>query len=470
MNPFKSFRNYFIGDALSKTDDVFEKVKIDVLFNFTLFFLLLNIPYVIIALTMDFFHEIFGITQLLGFSLILVILRKTSNVKLAIYFYIANHTIQNLAHYFINNGRVEAPGVLFFLLYVMFGFLMLDKKWGWSLLAGVGALYIVGTYNITHHFVLFHIPDQYADPENTQGQSYFTFAPILMNIYLVAEFVRARGKAEKQIQEQKILLQKNNTELEFQKKEITSSINYAKRIQSAILPLEDVIYRGIPLSFIFYRPRDIVSGDFYWFHEIDRDNYIIVCGDCTGHGVPGALMTVIGSNLLTQIVTEGKNTNPSSILSELDRRITSTLKQQKIHDQIIQDGMDLALLKVDKSKHEFILTAAKRPAIFIRNKELQELKGNKHSLGGLMADEKKFEAIKMNYEENDMIYLFTDGIIDQFGGEKNKKFTIRRFRELILNVHRDPMPEQKNKIENEIVKWIGTNEQTDDILVIGIRF
>jgi serine phosphatase RsbU (regulator of sigma subunit) len=470
MNPLKKFQAYFIGDALSKTEDVFEKVKIEVLFNFTVLFILLNIPYVIMALSMDVFHEIFGSTQLVGFSLILVILRKTSNVKLAILFYIVNHTVQNLIHYFINNGRVEAPGVLFFLLYVLFGFLMIGKKWGWILTLFVIALYILGTYNVQHAFCLFNIPAKFADPENTQGQNYFTFAPIIMNIYLVAEFVRARGRAEKQIQDQKILLQKNNSELEFQKKEITSSINYARRIQSAVLPLEDVIYRSIPLSFIFYKPRDIVSGDFYWFHEIDRDNYILVCGDCTGHGVPGALMTVIGSNLLTQIVVEGKNNNPSQILLELDRRIISTLKQQKDHDQIIQDGMDLALLKVDKSKREFIFSSAKRPAIFISNKELQELKGSKHSLGGLRTDEKVFGEIKMKYEENDIIYLFTDGITDQFGGEKNKKYTIKRFRELIMNVHRNQMPEQKNKIESEIVKWISGNEQTDDISVIGVRF
>ena len=470
MNLLKNFRNYFIGNALSKTDDVFEKVKIEVLLNFTLLFLLLNIPYVIMALSMDIFHEIFGATQLIGFSLILVILRKTSNVKLAITFYIVNHTLQNLIHYFINNGRVEAPGVLFFLLYVLFGFLMIGKNWGWILTLFVAVLYVLGTYNIQHGFSLFNIPARFADPENTQGQNYFTFAPILMNIYLVAEFVRARGKAEKKIQEQKILLEKNNSELEFQKKEITSSINYAKRIQSAVLPMEEVIYRSIPLSFIFYKPRDIVSGDFYWFHEIDRDNYILVCGDCTGHGVPGALMTVIGSNLLTQIVIEGKINNPSEILVELDKRIVSTLKQQKDHDQIIQDGMDLSLLKVDKAKKEFVFASAKRPAVFIRNKELQELKGSKHSLGGLRSDEKHFEEIKIKYEEGDLVYLFTDGITDQFGGEKNKKYTIKRFRELLLRVHSNLMPEQKNKIETEIASWICENEQTDDISVIGIRF
>ncbi len=255
----------------------------------------------------------------------------------------------------------------------------------------------------------------------------------------------------------------------MQKHEIISSLNYAKRIQYAVLPMEEAVLRSIPLSFIYYKPRDIVSGDFYWFHEIDNNNYIIVCADCTGHGVPGALMTVIGSNLLTQIVAEGKNTTPSKILEELDEKITSTLKQQKDHVQIIQDGMDLALLSVNKTKKEFVFTSAKRPAILIRNGIMQEFKGSKNTLGGLRSGEKKFEEIKMNYNENDMIYLFTDGITDQFGGYNNKKLSIKRLRELLMSIYLLPVHEQKQKVETKITGWVGRNEQTDDITLIGIK-
>lgn len=263
---------------------------------------------------------------------------------------------------------------------------------------------------------------------------------------------------------------KAKEKIEFQKEDIISSINYAKRIQRAILPLDESIARAIPHSFIFYKPRDIVSGDFYWFHEMDRDNYILVCADCTGHGVPGALMTVVGSNLLSQIIVEGRISKPADILVELDKRITTTLKQQKENDLIIQDGMDLALLKVDKGKREFIFTSAKRPAIFIHDHVLEEFKGSKNTLGGLRSDEKSFDEIKKQYNDNDVIYLFTDGIADQFGGVKNKKFTIKRFRELVLEIHGAEVAGQKQQMEKEIGNWIGANEQTDDILVIGIRF
>jgi serine phosphatase RsbU (regulator of sigma subunit) len=173
-----------------------------------------------------------------------------------------------------------------------------------------------------------------------------------------------------------------------------------------VLPQEESIYRSIPLSFILYKPKDIVSGDFFWFHEIDKDNYIIVCADFTGHGVPGAFMTVIGSSLLNQIVIDNKITKPSTILYELDKLINITLKQRKEHEHYVQDGMDLALLKVDKSKNEFIFTSAKRPAILISNKQMQEFKGSKFTLGGMVSGEKVFEEIKMKYTEDDVIYMF----------------------------------------------------------------
>ncbi len=265
-----------------------------------------------------------------------------------------------------------------------------------------------------------------------------------------------------------MLLQRQR--VEDKKQEITDSINYAKRIQYAVLPQEETILRSIPLSFIYYNPRDIVSGDFFWFYEIDRDNYILVCADCTGHGVPGAFMTVIGSSLLNQIVIENKITKPAEILIQLDKGITAMLKQQKEHHQVIQDGMDLTLLRVNKVAREFILTSAKRPTIFIRNKEIRELKGSKFTLGGIRAGEKSFEEISVKYEDDDVLYLFTDGYVDQFGGPDNKKFMIKRFRNVISEIHHLPVQEQKQKIESTFTEWMGPHEQTDDVLVVGIRF
>lgn len=295
--------------------------------------------------------------------------------------------------------------------------------------------------------------------------SYYFFNYILGVIFLaliVNMYENSKERFLSQLKSSKALLELRN-------KDVTDSINYAKRIQYAVLPHEETIYRSIPLSFIYYKPKDIVSGDFFWFHEVNRDEYVLVCADCTGHGVPGAFMTVIGSSLLNQTVIDNKITEPAAILLELDKQINFTLKQQKDNSISVQDGMDLSLIKVNKAKKEFTITGAKRPVLFIRDKQMQELKGSKFSLGGMRTGEKKFDEIKMNYKEEDMLYFYTDGYTDQFGGDKGKKFSSKRLKEHFLNIHRLPVAEQKQDLDNTMKKWMGSLEQVDDMLVIGIK-
>ncbi len=470
MNPFARFKNYIIGDVLSNTEDVFEKVRIDVLFSFTLFFFVTNIPYLFVAIPLSILHASIAIFSLVALASVILILAVTKNVKTATLFYVTVHCILNLTHFIMNDGKIEAQGALFFLLIALFSFLMLGRTWGLLFTCFIVIMFILGMYNVDSNYSLFKIPLKYHDPKIEGPMVYFVIIPLLINIYLIAQFVKARNKAEMQISNQKILLEKNNKELGIKNDDIVSSINYAKKIQYAVLPNEETIYRSIPLSFIIYKPRDIVSGDFFWFHEEDTNSYTIVAADCTGHGVPGAFMTVIGSNALTQTIIESKITKPSEILVELDNRVTATLKQEKTHYGLVQDGMDLALLKINKSKRELVFTSAKRPAFFIRNGELREIKGSKNSIGGLRSESKKFEEIIINYEEDDMIYLFSDGYVDQFGGTNNKKFTTKRLRELLLGIYQLPISDQKNRIAENFEKWKGSNEQTDDMLVIGIRF
>jgi serine phosphatase RsbU (regulator of sigma subunit) len=280
----------------------------------------------------------------------------------------------------------------------------------------------------------------------------------------------AKRKFLNALRESKSEIEIQKKELESQKEDIIASIQYAKKIQQAVLPHEEIVSRGIPLSFFLYKPRDIVSGDFYWFHELDRDNYILAVADCTGHGVPGAFMTVIGSNLLTQIVKDNGITSPANILAQLDLRINETLKQDHARYSEVQDGMDLSIIHVNKGKREFIYTSAKRTAFLLRNGSIQELKGSKFSIGGMRSGTKTFEEITVQYQDDDLLYLFTDGYIDQFGGPENKKFMIKRFRELVQKISKLPMPDQKQQLNSTIQDWIRTNEQTDDILVCGIRF
>jgi serine phosphatase RsbU (regulator of sigma subunit) len=297
--------------------------------------------------------------------------------------------------------------------------------------------------------------------------NYF-FAAVFIGIIL---YLHEQGKEKyfNAVIAAKIEIEEKSKELELHKKDILSSIHYAKRIQYAVLPDEQLIYKTIPNAFIFYKPKDIVSGDFFWFQKIDIANYILVCADCTGHGVPGAFMTVIGNSLLNMIILENKITNPSQILIELDKRMIATLNSEKSTQDFVQDGMDLSLLKVNALTKEFVFTSAKHQAIFIRNTEIQQLIGSKNSIGGNIAN-KKFDEITISYQPKDKLYLFTDGYLDQFGGTQNKKFMIKRFRELLVEVHLLPMQEQKQEIEKNMRTWIGTHEQTDDITVIGIEF
>ena len=468
MNPFKKFKNWIIGETLAKTDDVFDKAKIELTYNFTSFLFALSFLFLgnLVAnhYTWEITTTIVSLVMFLGCYFFL----KKGDYKSAAMVFLVNQLLMTSIHYYWFNGVLNAMSVFWLLLFILYSFFVLDAAWGISATFYISCLILFGLVNKQMNFSLFNfqLPPEQRVPETP----FFIFVPFALNIYMIYEFIKTKTLAEKLISNQKYTLETSCKQLELKNEDIVSSINYAKRIQYAVLPNEDSIYRNVPLSFILYKPRDIVSGDFFWFHEIDRDNYIIVCADCTGHGVPGAFMTVIGSSALNQIVIENKITKPSEILVELDKRITSILKQEKTRAIYVHDGMDLSLIKVNKANKEFVFTSAKRPTIFIRDKQIREFKGSKNTLGGLRSGEKKFEEIKTNYEEDDMIYLFTDGYIDQFGGIDNKKFMIKRFRELLLNIYQLSMNEQKQKLETTINNWIGKNEQTDDITVMGIRF
>jgi serine phosphatase RsbU (regulator of sigma subunit) len=256
--------------------------------------------------------------------------------------------------------------------------------------------------------------------------------------------------------------------LELAYREIRDSITYAKRIQESILPSQEIISKVFSNSFIFYRPKDIVCGDFYWFTQ-KGDEVILAAIDCTGHGVPGALMTVIGNSLLNQIVSTSSSTDPAVILGQLDKKLYETFQQ---HGNVgTNDGMDAALFRYKINKREITFAGAKRPLYMFKNGELIEVKGNKSPIGSYGHDlDKLFTSHKITVNTNDTIYLFSDGVQDQFGGEGGKKFMIKRFRELLEEIQPLSMTEQAKRINQEMDKWQGKFEQTDDMLLIGVRF
>ncbi len=252
-------------------------------------------------------------------------------------------------------------------------------------------------------------------------------------------------------------------------RKITESINYAKRIQEAILPDTSYIKQVFKNSFILYKPRDVVSGDFPWFLQTGDDIFIAAV-DCTGHGVPGALISLIGFFLLNNIVKLQKATTPGTILDSLDEDVTRTLKQDE-QDAATRDGMDISLCKINLKKRQVEYAGAHRPLYYYTEDDLLEVKGNKFPIGGgQYKNRSKFTNSVINFLDGDSIYLFSDGYPDQFGGPKNKKLSPRKIREVVNGNPVAEMNEICRLLDREFEEWKGNNKQTDDVLMIGIKF
>ena len=267
------------------------------------------------------------------------------------------------------------------------------------------------------------------------------------------------------------ITERKQIELEIQSKskKITESINYAKRIQGAILPNNAVIRQILPDSFILYKAKDVVSGDFPWFINVGDMMYFAAV-DCTGHGVPGALISLIGYFLLNDIVKGRKISDPGKILDQLDRGVTKTLRQDT-DDSKTKDGMDIALCKIDLNNNQVSYAGAHRSLYFMNGDELEEIKGNKFPIGGgIYKNQTKFTSTTIDVKKGDSIFFCSDGFPDQFGGPDNRKYGPRRLRETIVKYHKHSMSEIYQKIDEEWTEWKGDQKQTDDVLLIGVRF
>ncbi len=293
---------------------------------------------------------------------------------------------------------------------------------------------------------------------------YFLFLYRTRNLRIANQILREKEAASKEIARQK-------EELSLKNKNITDSINYAKRIQMAIMPSHKNFSRLFPESFIYYKPKDIVSGDFYWINEKNGKIFIAVA-DCTGHGVPGAFMSIIGFELIRNIIFTRKLEKPASILDQLNYDFTAIFhdNNDSENNMTFRDGMDIGFCVIDKENAVIEYAGAFLPLYLIRNSTITEFKGDRSSIGLIYEKEKEsFTNHRMNLQKNDVVYLFSDGYADQFGGEKGKKFKYRRFRYLLLNINTLPMQKQKELVENSMKQWMKGHEQVDDILIIGFK-
>ncbi|MFK7784233.1 MAG: 7TM diverse intracellular signaling domain-containing protein [Crocinitomicaceae bacterium] len=270
----------------------------------------------------------------------------------------------------------------------------------------------------------------------------------------------------RQIEAQRMVLKEQN-------EDFLSSVIYANRIQSAVLSNEDKFRNILQDSFVLLKPKDVVSGDFYWIDELNNepnDNRVAyVTADCTGHGVPGALVSIIGNHLLESVKASGSILDPGKALNELNVGMNGALNS-KYSVEELQDGMDLTLCVVDFNTYKLSYSGAKNSVYIVRNNELIELKGQRKSIGfNPKADLYKFETRQFELQKNDIIYTCSDGYSDQFGGEKGKKFMTKRLRELFIEVSELPIEEQKGFLDATLMNWMKGHEQLDDILIVGVK-
>jgi serine phosphatase RsbU (regulator of sigma subunit) len=288
--------------------------------------------------------------------------------------------------------------------------------------------------------------------------------------------VRLRERAHRKQREYlETELQKRTAEVYEQKEElaqknldITESIKYAKRIQSSVLPDTARLGTVFKEAFVFFQPRDIVSGDFFWFDWVDKDRFMLVCSDSTGHGVPGAFMSMIGTALLQDIITVKKITRPSQVLHELDRQIFSTLNQNQ-ELEASNDGMDIVVCEFNITTRQLVFSSAMRPVILVIDGVQHYIRGNRSSVGGESATEKYYDDQEYHLREGDMVYLFTDGYCDQFGGTGGKKMKISRLKTLIDELAPLSAADQQNHVKEFFFGWMGKHEQVDDVLFMGLR-
>jgi len=256
--------------------------------------------------------------------------------------------------------------------------------------------------------------------------------------------------------------------IESQRKELTDSIQYASRIQSALLPQKEELDKHLPSYFILNKPRNIVSGDYYWLAH-KEDKVVVAVADCTGHGIPGAFMSILGLAHMNEILNQTAIIKADEILNQLRRKVIKSLHQTGKYDEA-RDGMEIALCVVDFNEQKLQYSGAFRPLYLIRDNDLTELKGDSMPIGIYHEDEIPFKYKELNFTNKDIIYMFSDGYVDQLGGPDRKTFKSKKFKQILIDAHQKPMDLQKELLENEFEAWRSEYEQIDDIMIMGIRF
>jgi len=445
-------RSWFIADYLSKTEDVFDRAKIELIYSLSILCLILNLVLCTDLFVLRFVNSAF--TILVSIPLLiwtLLSLKNRQKLNLAASIYIVQQTLVFLVDAFLQGFQLDISEGFWVISLISFSCFIFGTKKG--LLVSSPHIVFLFLFSLGEIDVMVNIHEHRILPQHLQM---LTITPYFLTIYVIAKFVLTKDKAEAEIKKQK-------SEIGSKNREIIDSINYARRLQQAILPPISQIQKQFPDSFLLYLPKDIVAGDFYWMYSAG-DNVLIAAADCTGHGVPGALISIVCSNALNRTVKEFGLTETGKILDKVTELVFETFEKS---GEAINDGMDVSLLSINKRSGQVQWSGANNPLWVVKERELTEIKADKQHIGK-SEDRKPFTTRNLPLNKGETFYLITDGYGDQFGKD-GKKLMKKNFKELILSVQDKSMSEQRLILEQHHLKWKGNLEQTDDVTVIAIK-
>ena len=394
-------------------------------------------------------------------SLVIIILYYLSRFKNYHNMWITVITIlafQSL-FWFMNAGSIGSVTYIY-ILALMF-FVIIAKRNDQNKILYIFIINISGLY-ILEYFFGDKIIIPYSDKYNQYSDMVFVFLLVLFWVFFLSRFIKRSYDDEKElVNKQKLIIEDKN-------KELLSSLSYASDLQKKIISNGSKLNVLFEDSFVLFKPKDIVSGDFYWL-EKKENTILFAVADCTGHGVPGAFMSIIGSNALNQVVVEKISSQPGKMLNNLNKILSETLKQHINHTKL-KDGMDIALCSLNLQTLELQYAGAHNPLLVVRAKEFIEIKANNTTIGTYEPDNiETYQNHIVQLQKGDTIYIFSDGYVDQYGGPESKKFGLEQFRNMLSNINTIPLDEQKQILAASIDKWRGDTEQVDDILIMGVR-
>ncbi|MBK9282794.1 MAG: SpoIIE family protein phosphatase [Sphingobacteriaceae bacterium] len=451
-------RNYFLKDLLAKSNDPFEIANTLLLFRLVIFFIVcFSLPILSDYILGYYKAMVLHVLALLAMCTFPFILKKQQNTNRSVNtFFIVASVISTLTYMVFANNSVDAINMGWLSFFVLLS-IILQKGWVRILFCffinWIPIIYLVINHQLNGALnVPFLLEETASDPPIV-----LALIPLMLIVYSVWDKTNTIEKAQQTISYQKKIIDEKN-------KDIIDSIQYAKRLQEALLPSTSDIENALTDHFIFYLPKDIVAGDFYWF-EKNQDFAFIAAADCTGHGVPGAMMSVLCSGALSRSIKEFKLSETHEILNKTSELVREAFVKNKGD---VKDGMDISILRLNHKTKQIQWSGANNSLWYINKGELKEIKADKQHIG---YNEKQLTFSNHNFHlpDNSMLYLFTDGMADQFGGEKGKKYKYKKLQQTLLDIHTLPCQQQNQKLKEEFNRWKGNHEQVDDVCIIGIK-